>query len=371
MFDPTQTQYKPDFVTPPGETLVELLQEKGMSQAEFSERTGRPKKTINEIIKGKTAITPETAIQFERVLGTPASFWNNRERKYREWLAHQEERKVLAEHIPWMKKFPVRAMIKLGWINDYDLPIDQLEELLRFFGVASPAQWQSIWQGAQVSYRQSPAFAADPAAVSAWLRKGEIQAHEIQCEAYREGEFRESLHRIRTLTNEPPEVFVGEVTRQCAQTGVAVVFIPEIPGTRTCGATRWLSPNKAMLMLSLRYRTDDHLWFTFFHEAGHILLHGKKDVFVEGDSQVTEENRNQEVEADQFSAEFLIPAVEIRHFRPQAAHLSHDDILTFARRTGIAPGIVVGRLQHDGLIPRENFNKLKRHFQWVSEIDHE
>lgn len=367
MFNPTQNQYHPDSITPPGDTLFELLQEKGMSQAELAERTGRPRKTINEIIKGKTAITPETAIQFERVLGAPASFWNNRESIYREWLAQQEERKVLAEHIPWMKKFPVRAMIKLGWISDYDHPIDQLEELLSFFGIASPVQWQTIWQGAQVSYRQSPTFAADPAAVSAWLRRGEIEAQKIACQAYSEDAFREALRQIRALTNEPPEIFTKELARLCAHAGVAVVFVPEIPGTRTCGATRWLTPTKAMIMLSLRYKTDDQLWFTFFHEAAHILLHGKRDVFVEGDSQINEEDRRQEEEADDFSAEFLIPAEQIRRFHPQGLHFSHEDILVFARRMGIGPGIVVGRLQHDGLIPRENFNKLKQRFQWFME----
>ena len=362
MFNPTQNQYRPDSVTPPGETLLEILEEKDMSQAELAERTGRPKKTINEIIKGKTAITPETAIQFEHVLGTPASFWNNRERIYREWLALQEERKALAEHLPWMKKFPIRAMIKLGWMSDYDNPIDQLEALLRFFGIASPMQWQTIWQGAQVSYRQSPTFAADPAAVSAWLRKGEIEAHKIKCQPYNEEHFRESLRQIRALTNEPPEVFTKELPRLCAQAGAAAVFVPEIPGTRTCGATRWLSPVKAMMMLSLRYKTDDQLCFTFFHEAAHILLHGKRVVFVEGDALVNEECRHQEEEADSFAAEFLIPSEKLRHFHPQGAHFSHDDILAFARQVGIAPGIVVGRLQHDGLIPRENFNKLKARF---------
>ncbi len=85
------TQYIPDFVSPPGETLLEVLETRGMSQAELAERTGRPKKTINEIIKGKTAITPETALQFEFVLGVPARFWNQREQNYREFLARQRE----------------------------------------------------------------------------------------------------------------------------------------------------------------------------------------------------------------------------------------------------------------------------------------
>ena len=358
-------EYEPTYMTPPGETLAEVLENIGMSQAELAERTGRPKKTINEIIKGKAAITPETAIQFERVLGKPASFWNNRERNYREWLARQDERQLLAEHIPWMKKFPVRSMIKMGWIAEHGDPINQLDELLRYLGVASPLQWQTMLEGTQ--WRQSPTFAADPAAVSAWLRQGELQAQKIECQSYDPDRFQAVMQEIRGLTNEMPEVFVAEVVRICAQAGVAVVFVPEITGTRTCGATRWLTPTKALIMLSLRYKTNDHLWFTFFHEAGHILLHGKREVFLEDDDEVSEDVRAKEEEADQFSADFLIPAEELRRFHTRGEYYCHEDIIAFAQHLGIAPGIVVGRLQHDKIVPPQNFNKLKRHFDWAIE----
>jgi len=363
MSDPIQYKYLPDFVSPPGETLFELLEEKGMSQAEFAERTGRPKKTINGIVKGKVAITPETALQFERVLGTPASFWNNREQKYRDWLVRQESRKSLSEYIPWMKKFPVRAMIKLGWITERGDPINQLEELLGYFAVASPVQWHTILQGTQ--WRQSPTFAADPAAVSAWLRQGEIQSLKIRCAPYDEVGFRGALHHIRGLTTQPPEVFISQITEICSREGVAVVFVPEIPGTRTSGATRWLTSQKAMIMLSLRYKTDDHLWFTFFHEVAHILLHGKKEVFLEDDDEVDEDLRIKEEEADRFASDFLIPEKELIKFCPSGTHISHDDIIQFAQYLGIAPGIVVGRLQHEKIIPPQHFNKLKRRFKWV------
>jgi addiction module HigA family antidote len=365
MSNPIKNQYVPDVVSLPGETLLEILEERGMTQAELADRTGRPKKTINEIIKGKAALTPETAIQLERVLGTPASFWNNREQNYRDWLARKEERMSLAEYIPWMNKFPLRAMIKLGWIAERSDPINQLEELLHYLGVASPVQWQTMLQGTQ--WRQSPTFAADPTAVSAWLRQGEIQSMQIQCASYNEARFRDALQQIRGLTTQPPEGFVNQMTQLCALAGIAVVFVPEIPGTRTCGATRWLSPTKAMIMLSLRYKTDDHLWFTFFHEAAHLILHGKREVFLEDDDEVSEDVRTKEEEANVFASEFLIPRDEIRRFRPSGEHYCHEDIIRFAERLGIAPGIVVGRLQHDGILPIQNFNRLKRHFHWIIE----
>ena len=355
--------YNPDYVSPPGATLNELLQDKGISQAELAEKTGRPKKTINEIIKGKAAITPETAIQFERVLGTPAHFWITRESDYREWLAKMKEREILIQYIPWMKKFPIRSMIKFGWLPELNDNINQVDALLKFFGVATPLQWQNSVNGAYL--RQTPAFAADPAAVSAWLRQGEIIAEGIECEEYSDAKFRKILLKVKKITMTEPDYFVKELVRLCSTVGVAVVFLPELPGTRTCGATRWINSKKALLMLSLRYKTNDHLWFTFFHEAAHIILHEKKEIFIDAiirDEEIVDEKEQQ---ADFFAADFLIPEKALRSLILSKKHLSHSDIIEFANKQGIAPGIVVGRLQHDKLVPPQNFNRLKQRYEWI------
>ena len=110
-------QYAPDSVSLPGQTLQEVLEDRQMTQAELAERMGRPKKTVNEIIQGKAAVTPETALQLERVLGVPAGFWNNLERNYREFLARKEEEERLAASTDWLRKLPVREMVKLGWVE--------------------------------------------------------------------------------------------------------------------------------------------------------------------------------------------------------------------------------------------------------------
>jgi plasmid maintenance system antidote protein VapI len=150
-----------------------------MSQAELAERTGKAIKTINEIVQGKASITPETALQFERVLGAPARFWNNRERQYREALAQADERQRLQAHVSWLKHTPLKAMCQAGWIRCLDDDVEQLREVLRFFGVAMPDQWQSLWLAPQAAFRRSPTFEADPIAVSAWLRRGEIEAQQL------------------------------------------------------------------------------------------------------------------------------------------------------------------------------------------------
>jgi len=360
-----QNRYNPDYVSPPGDTLLEVLEDRDMTQAELAERTGRPKKTINEIIKGKAAITPETALQLELVFNIPASFWNNHERRYREFLAQQEEKKRLAKQVPWLKEIPVTAMIKSGWIRRCEDKVEQLRELLNFFAVASPEQWEGIWLNNHIEFRKSQAFQSDAGAISAWLRRGEIEASKIACAPYNATNFREALRKIRALTVELPEIFQPKVVQLCAEAGVAVVFVPELPKTRTSGATHWLNADKALIQLSLRYKTDDHLWFTFFHEAGHILLHGKRDFFLEGTGVVSVEDQEKENEANKFSADILIPPGDLKRFLASISKISQVNIIQFANEIGIAPGIVVGRLQHDGLLPPSHCNDLKQRWEWA------
>jgi addiction module HigA family antidote len=355
----TRNQYRPDYVSPPGETLSETLESLGLSQADLAERTGRPKKTINEIIKGKAAITPATALQLERVLGVPASFWNQREYHYREFLAREEEKARLRKQVEWLDRLPVKSLIKLGWIEASKDKVTLLQHTLNFFGVATPQKWDELWRGSQPAFRKSRSFKSNPAAVAAWLRKGEVDAQRINCASYNEAKFKSVLRQIRGLTITGPEYYEPELVRLCASAGVAVVFVPELPGTRVFGATRWLTPNKAVIQLSLRYKTDDHLWFTFFHEAGHILLHGKTKLFLEDDS----DRDGQEGEANRFSAEMLIPERDLRRFKAKDER-NLEAIKTFAKEIGLAPGIVVGRLQHEGFLPRSHGNGLKARCEW-------
>ncbi|MFP4441146.1 MAG: HigA family addiction module antitoxin [Chloroflexaceae bacterium] len=357
-----ENQYAPDFVSPPGETLEETLEAIGMSQAELAERTGRPKKTMNEIIQGKAAITPETALQLERVLGVPASFWNEMERQYREFLAQQEETRQLAGQVGWLKQFPVTKMVDLGWIKEYDEKTWQLREVLQFFGIASPQQWNA----ATASFRKSPAFAVDEMALAAWLRRGEQEAEHIVCAPYDGQQFEAALQTARALTVEEPAVFVPQLQRMCAECGVAVVFVRALPKTRVSGATRWLKPDKALIQLSWRYKTNDQVWFSFFHEAGHIVKHGKRDVFI--DLEYGDEEKK-EAEADAFAADMLIPPDAWRMFLDTRNYRTKAVIRAFAEEIGIAPGIVVGRLQHERLIPHSHCKDLMVKYRWEDTHD--
>ena len=362
MAETMTNQYIPDYLVAPGEVLEEYLSSFGMTQAELADRTGLTRKTINEIIKGKSPITSETALKLERTVGRPAHFWSNLERQYQEDRSRLAEKERQYSYLKWLENVPVNTMAGLGWIPQHTDKISQLEEVLRFFGVASPEQWRTIWEEYQVAYRQTQRFETCAESVSAWLRKGEIEAQKIPCAPFDKKRFMEALEEIRGLTREKPQIFQPQLVKLCATSGVSVIFIPELPKTGVCGATRWLS-EKAVIQLSLRYKSNDQLWFTFFHEAGHIVKHGRKDIFIES----TEMDGEKEEEANTFARDRLIPFAAFRIFLESWNRRSHAEIVRFAQQIGIAPGIVVGRLQHDGLLLKSHGNKLKIFYCWSND----
>lgn len=363
MVEMQEATFAPDYTVPPGEILEEYLESAGMSQAELAQRTGLAAKTVNQIIQGKAPLTQDTALRLERVLGRPAHFWNQLEVEHQEALARARAAEAEREQLEWMKRFPIKKMRELGWINTRKDTREQLDELLRFFGVHSSREWAEVWAHHQVAYRQSQRFQAAAETVSAWLRQGERQGHARRCAPYDASAFRSLLKECRALTREAPEVFQPRLQEWCAGVGVAVEFVPSLPKSRVSGATRWLTSNKALIQVSLRYRSDDQLWFSFFHEAGHLLLHGKREIFLEGGNGLDEEK---EAEANRFAADLLIPPREWRDF-VASGRPTLEQVSAFAERVGVAPGIVVGRLQHERVVDWDWGNGLKRRFQW----DHE
>lgn len=359
-------QYTPDYTVTPGEVLEYELDMRNMSKTELSKRTGISEKHIIAIIKGKgtAQITPETAIKLERALGMPVEYWLNLEAHYQETRARLAEEAQLENHLDWLKRIPVNAMAKMGWLLKHKDKKQQLDEVLRFFGIASAEQWDDLWPNVAVAYRQHNKHEIFAEAVSAWLRKGELEAANIQCAPYNKAAFRDALDEIRGLTAESaPAHFVPAMQQLCAAAGVAVVFVPCLPKTGVSGATRWVSSDKAIIQLSLRYKTNDHLWFTFFHEAGHILLHGKKELFIEGTNGMDEEKEHQ---ANTFAEQELLPKKAFTAFASQKP-FSKAAIKDFAKQVGIAPGIVVGQLQHKGMLPKTHCNDLKVRYQWPHE----
>ena len=352
----------------PGETVMEYLEFNGWSQRDLARRTGLTPKTISEICNGKAPITPTTALAFERVFQRPARFWLNLQRHYDEAQARQNDMERLSTWTDWVRHFPLKEMKQ----RKFALPEGRSDAdvLLNFFGVSSPDSWRQVWQAADVAYRQTRQFKTSEEAIAAWVREAELTARRIDLAPFDEGRVRAMVNDLRRLTRLSADTAFDQAQQMCATAGIAVVLIAELRNTGISGCARWLSERAALIGLTLRYKTDDQLWFTFFHELGHLLLHRSKRSFVVdnaaenlGDRIVDPEMQQYEMEANRFAADTLIPPRALADFIRQRVFTSAS-LHEFAESIGVGPGIVVGRLQHDGVLQRHQGNALKQNLNW-------
>jgi HTH-type transcriptional regulator/antitoxin HigA len=352
-------KFDPDYVVAPGATLKESIDAKGISQTQLAQRAGLTEKTISHIINGIAPISYDTAGKLELVTGVPAKFWNRRELGYREALSRRKEIAALAENEAWLKEIPLKELVDRQFVEPSEDAGTLVHRALRFFGVSSVETWREAVLTPAVQYRSNKAKAKYPGFVAAWLRMGELQAEAIDCESFDGQKFRRLLQKeVRELTTTSARVWCIRLPELCAQAGVAVVLTKEIPKAAVSGAARWL-PKKdmALIQVDLTFKTDDQLWFSFYHEAGHVLLHGRHNYLDYGTGDETEEER----EASAFARDLLIPPEHIA----QLPYLrSKASIRRFASSIGVSPGIVVGRLQHDGLMPPSHCNDLKKKYTW-------
>lgn len=355
-------------VAHPGETVLEYLDFYDWSQRELARRTGLTPKTISEICNEKASITPNTALALEKVFQRPAHFWLNLQMTFSEATARNRQLSNAPDWAQWAKRFPLRDMQRLK----FSLPSGRSEAdvLLSFFGVSSPDNWRSVWDCASVSYRQTRRFHTSEESITAWVRETELVARGLEVAAFDGRRLLSSIADLRRLTRKRVDEVMDPVQEICAAAGVAVVWVPELRHTGISGCARWLGDRRALIGLTLRYKTDDQMWFTLFHEIAHVLLHRHKHAFVLdnaaedlGDSVVDPEMRQIEMEANQFAADTLIPPELLGAFLRRQS-FTNDSIHAFAEALEVGPGIVVGRLQHEGILARHQGNALKQKLAW-------
>jgi HTH-type transcriptional regulator / antitoxin HigA len=344
----TLPRYAPREVSPPGETLRDLMEERSLSQAELSRRLGRPAQAVNEIIAGKKELTEDTALELERVLQVPAHFWLARESRFREYLARERASAASKAHLPWLQTFPIKALQDAGVLPQGRLTAafteSLVEPLLRFFGVASPDGWAAQYKQLQAQFRRAkPDKQTDVAAITAWLRMGELAAARLQTGDYEAAKLEAALPAMRAVSLQAAETIGPQLTRLCAQAGVALVFVPALPGTHVTGVARWVG-GKPLVQLSLL--GNDGFWFSFFHEVAHVLKHPTRAVFLDDASSGDTVDSPEEQEANRFATELLIPRAHQAELK--TLPITQASVEAFARELGLHPGIVVDQLQHQG-----------------------
>jgi HTH-type transcriptional regulator/antitoxin HigA len=353
-------RFEPDYSVAPGRTLRARLKQISVSQSDLASRAGLSAKHVNQIMQGVAPITPETALVLERVTGTPAGVWNRLEADYREALLRARSQQLSAADRAWVRKFPVREMQRRGLLPG-GREQSVFDALLSYFGVADRSAWERVWGRPAAALKQAKAFRSEPGAVAAWLRLGELHAREVEAAPYDARAFRRALERVRELTR--AEDFSDELVAVCAGAGVAVVLVPEIGDCRVSGAAWWLNPERAVMQLTDRYKHEDNFWFAFFHEAGHLLLHSKKRMFIDDGGRSVE--LEVEDEANRFAAAALIPAAAAKRLPALQSDL---DVELFAAEVGVSPGVVVGRLHNDGLWDWKRGNRLRRKLRIVESV---
>ena len=290
---------------PPGETLRELLEEQGLTQRDLARRADLSPKHVNKLLHGLVPLSADVAVRLERVTGTPARIWNRLEADYRSDLERIRSRRELSVDTMWLRDFPVTELVKRDVLPAEPADkVSRVEQMLAFFGVASVGAWEEEYAGLACAFRTSRAYEAKPGALATWLRLGEMAARDARCEPYERKRLEAALPSLRELTGRPPRCSATGCGSSARRAVWPLSSCPSCPAARASGVTRWLTPAKALIQLSLRYRTDDHLWFTFFHEIAHVLRHGKTDVWIEATSSPDDPR---EAEADKFSRDVLIP----------------------------------------------------------------
>lgn len=357
-----QEKWRPNWATHPGQHLEEYLEVHGFKQAEFARVAGLTPKLVSEIINKKNPVTPETAIALERVLGLRAYIWTGLQANWDLFQAQKKARLAAKEQKSWLERFPIKDLKSRGVISSTGDEGTLLDEILKFFGVGKPEAYSSKLQALAVHHRKSKSYESLPDHVFTWLTLGEREARSRELPSFDPDKFLNAVIKIRSLTREDPEVFEPEMVKLCHDAGVAVVF--EKPIGRTClfGSARWLDQERAIIQMSLRLKTNDHFWWTFFHECGHILAHRGKnfadDKNAEGDG--IEKEADAWAEKVLYGDEGASPILA----NPPKTEIA---IRRLADSFKLHPGIVVGMLQHYRIISHAYCNNLKAAFEWKEE----
>lgn len=356
----TTTPWAPDWATHPGEHLEEFLEARGWTQAEFARLTDLSPKLISTIISGTNPVTPDTAIRFERVTGMRDYIWTRLQSAWDLQQAREKERAALESAIAWSRAFPLKELVKRGVVSAGRDSARQLSDLLAFLGIGAPEAFPALVRGLAVQHRQSKAHATSQQHTVAWLLLGAQKAMQMKVAPYSEDAFLDAVRQIRGLTVKSVSEFEPVMTRLCGESGVALIF--EKPIAKTClfGSARWLEDGRPVIQMSLRMKSNDHFWWTFFHEAAHIILH-KGQTFVDDQGA---EGDEAESEADKWAAEMLVGIERFSNFKAMQPR-SAKEVTDFASSIGLHPGIIVGMLQHAGTLPHSHLNGLKVRFEWT------
>jgi HTH-type transcriptional regulator / antitoxin HigA len=360
----TDEYFTADWFSKPGDSLRLLMQRRCVAPSDLARRIEGGMVVVRGILDGSVAIDLDTAKTLSKAVGGTSNFWLKRQANYDLALERAVCRAEKYEADEWLGRVPTPGAKSRGQLSDARRR-EEIQRRIVFFNVANMAAWEIRYGRLRdyTRFRTSASFTSKEGAVVFWLRRGELEADLVATQSWSPDNLRDRVPQIRKLCRvSHPNRFLPKFKELCAEAGIALVVVAVPKGCHASGASRLVAPNKAMILLSFRYRADDQFWFTVFHEIGHLLLHGAQ-TFV--DDENTPDDKS-EREANEFASSCIIP--EARKAELERLPANRDAIIRFSVSVGISPGLTVGQMQHRRLIGHQSLNSLKRHWTW-NEID--
>ena len=337
--------------TPPGFTIKEQIDNRGMTQKDFAKRMGLSEKHISRLINGDVQLTQDVAYRLEMVLGIPASFWNNLEALYREDLVRVENENKMENDIETSKKIPYNEISNLGWIKKTKDKTERVINLRNFFEVSSIDLLfsENLFQ---IACRKLDGYQEEDLKLLTWAQKAKLDARNIEVSPINIAGLENEIENIRSLTVSEDPNFSIILQEKLKKFGIALVYLPHLNGSFLHGATFYDS-KKIVIGLTLRGKQSDKFWFSLFHELGHVVNgHINKPGGI---------NELDEKESDDYARDKLIPKEKYNEFLQKGCY-DRNSIIDFAEDINISKGIVVGRLQKDGEIGYNKLNDLKTNY---------
>ncbi len=350
----------------PGRYVVDELDDRGWSSEDLASRIGRSSKSVERVLRGRAPITKPLADDLESELGLPAAVMRRLQESYEETLSRLLAEPEMRADIELVKErnIPWREFVKRGWMRNLGTEVERVGELRVLYDVETLSEVETGRHEAAFRITQKTKF--DPWALAAWLQQGEWQVIERRWDTQTKQSstfdpmlFGQNLGRIRELTSEPG--FWKQMQLLCAAAGVHLELVPHVPKSGANGVTRWMEDGRPLIQLSLFRGWADVFWFTFFHEAAHALREHRRNIYINLDRVPREDDA--EREADDFARDFLISPKDWEPFWHHKT-CSRVNINRLADDVGVHPGIVVGRLQHDRLIPYSAHNDLRTKLEY-------
>ena len=339
---------------PPGMTIREQLNNRNMSQKEFANRMDMSEKHISRLINGKVELSHDVALRLESVFGIPAKFWNNLEALFRESEARVHEELDLEYDEEVASKMPYAKCAGLGWIPRTKSIKEKAINLRRYFEVANLRALEHL-KVPGIAYRKASSSVSSDYSLAMWAQKARIEARAIVTDPVDIKHLIKIIPNIRALTTTEPSCFCDEIRTLLARCGVAIVFLPHISGSFLHGAT-FTDGGHIVLGLTLRGGYADMFWFSLFHELGHIICGHLSDN--------TSNSEEKEEEADRYAQSALIPDKQYHEFIGRES-FSKGEITYFSSMIGIAPWIVLGRLQKENHVPYDWHSSLKVKYKFA------